>query len=397
MTPRGAPSLWSGVRGTARRGAASLVRGVRGLTASGTGRHTTEDRVHQSQVDRAAVALQVVRQIERREPTLPTAREPRDFLVRDRAIRRPDAAEDLHTMLPAPLRGAWEGSHPDLRRLSARVAADVIVRAKFDLGDQVKLRAAYGTVRRTVAVQPVRPNGTCGITNAVRAHEIVSRYAPGLIPTMTGHGELRSGLRYLTEDWIEGVPLGNSKRMAAKMPFILEGLGQVHEGYGLHTARASEVWPRGFGEQWQGVREAGLVSPEVGGWVADLLAADKRVRISWSHGDLVASNVLGTDDGVVLIDWEHSSERPLMHDAAKLHLFAADKDALLDMLLAEWGGQEVAGGYTPAEELAIVHARFLARAPVRMAELAGHKRQGVYARQVERQAGHVADVLARAS
>lgn len=395
MLARGAESRWSEVRGTAQRRAAPLVRRVRALTGPVKDRRPAEHRVHLSQLDRAAEALKVVRQIERREPVLPTAREPREFLVRDRAIRRPGVAPDLHTMLPAPLRGDWEPHLPDLRRLQARVAADVVVRAKFDLGEQVKLRAAYGAARQTLAVQPVRPNGTCGITNAVRAHEVVSRYAPGLIPTMTGHGQLRSGLRYLVEDWIEGDPLANSLRMAEKMSFILEGLSRVHQGYGMHSVRASEIWPRGFGEQWQGVREAGLVPADVGARVAELIAADKPLRVSWSHGDLVASNVLGTDDGVVIIDWEHSGERPVMHDAAKLHLFAADQDALLDMLLAEWGAQHASDGYTPAQELAVVHARFLSRAPVRMAELAGHKRQGVYARQVKRQADRIADVLAR--
>lgn len=393
MLPRGARSLWSDVSGTARRVVAPLVRRVRTLVRPGEGRHTPADRVHLSQVDRAAVALEVLRQIERREPALPTAREPREFLVRDRAVRRPGPPDDLRTMLPAPLRGEWDHTQPDLRRVTARVAADVIVRAKFDLGEQVKLRAAYGTQRRTVAVQPVRPNGTCGITNAVRAHEVVNRYAPGLVPVMRGHGEVGPGLRYLVEDWVDGVPVANSQRMAEKMSFILEGLDRVHEGYGVHTTRASEIWPAGFREQWQSVREAELVPVDVGDWVAGLLAADKLLRVSWSHGDLVASNVLGTDDGVVLIDWEHSGERPLMHDAAKLHLFAADKDALLGTLLVEWGGSEDSGGYTPAEELALVHARFLARAPVRMAELAGHKRQGVYARQVKRQVGRLADVL----
>nr|WP_281497026.1 phosphotransferase [Ornithinimicrobium sp. F0845] len=216
------------------------------------------------------------------------------------------------------------------------------------------------------------------------------------MPKLLGHGELGGGLRYLVERWVDGDPLTTRLRMAAHLPQIIEGLSRVHLGYGVHTRRVSEIWHRGFREQWQDVRDAELVPAEQGARVAELIAADKRLRLSWSHGDLVASNVLGTDDGVVIIDWEHAMERPVMHDAAKLHLFAAEKDPLLDLLLEEWGQPEASGGYSAAEELVIVHARFLSRAPVRMAELAGHKREGVYARQVARQADLLSDALERA-
>lgn len=355
------------------------------------------DPSHPSQADRAELALRVVREVEQQESTLPATHEPGELLVRDRAVRRPELAQELQSMLPVPLQGDWTDTSGGVRRTKAAVAADVVVLAKFDLYDQVKLRAAYGAVRRALAMQPVRANGTCGITNAVRAHEVVSRHAPGLMPTMTAHGELASGLRYLVEDLVEGAPLLNSRRMAEHLPAILEGLGRVHDGYGVCSVRVSQIWPHALADHWQSVREAGLVRPAVGQWVTDLLLDDRHVRVSWSHGDLVASNVLGTDDGVVLVDWEHSGERPLMHDAAKLHLFAADKHALLDQLLAEWAGHVSAGGYTPAEELALVHARFLSRAPVRLAELSGHRREPIYARQVERQASRLADLHARAT
>lgn len=69
------------------------------------------------------------------------------------------------------------------------------------------------------------------------------------------------------------------------------------------------------------------------------------------------------------------------------------QQALLPLLLAEWGHPLVHDGYTAAEELALVHAKFLMRAPVRMAELAGHRRSGVYARQVTTQAHLLEDVL----
>ena len=170
-------------------------------------------------------------------------------------------------------------------------------------------------------------------------------------------------------------------------------MDQVHRGYGIHTARPSALWRR-FAEQWQVVRDADLVPSEVGHRIAELIADDRRLRVSWSHGDLVASNIMATDHGVTIIDWEHATERPIMHDAAKLHQFTADKEPLLDLLMAEWGRKGGPGGYRPEEELALLHARFLCRAPSRMAELAGHRHSGLYARQVARQVDLLTQTLA---
>lgn len=345
--------------------------------------------------DRIAAALDIVRRIEEVEPTLPATAQARTFLNVDRVVQRQDLTPVLDQMVPAPLQGPWEPDGVGVRRLSAPMAADVVVLAKFDLGEQAKLRAGYGQSRRSLAVQPVRPNGTCGITNSVRAHEIVSRYAPHLIPTMLGHGEIDDGLRYLVEEWVDGQPLVTSQRLAEHAPQLLEGLSLVHEGYGVTSHSVTKAWGSSFDAQWQAVRDAEIVPGHVGEAVADLIRADRWVRVSWTHGDLVASNVMSTPGGSKIIDWEYAGERPLMTDAAKVHLFAADKEPLLDLLLAEWGQRLAHNGYSAAEELALVHAKSLTRAPARMAGLAGHTRSGVFASQVARQAGLLADVLAR--
>lgn len=117
----------------------------------------------------------------------------------DRAIRHAEAADFLQTMLPAPLRGDWDHGRSTVSSISAPAAADVIVLAKFDLSEQVKFRAAHGAAGTTVAVQPDRPGGGSGILAAVRSHEIVDRYAPGLIAPLLGHGSVGTGQRYLVE------------------------------------------------------------------------------------------------------------------------------------------------------------------------------------------------------
>lgn len=388
-----APSFGQRARHIVSRGLTSLAQGARRVRPT-TSQRADGDRVLQRQGDRVAAALSVMEHLEAAEPALPTTARSVEFLTLDRAVRRPEIPDRLRTMLPAPLRGEWDESQATVHRLSAPIAADVLVLAKFDLSEQVKFRAAYGTARCSVAVQPDRPNGTSGIVAAVRSHEIVHRYAPGLIPPMLGHGSVGPGQRYLVEHWVDGTPLTTSERMAAHLAQILEGMDQVHRGYGIHTARLSALWGR-FAAQWQAVRDAGLVSAEVADSVAELIAQDRRLRVSWSHGDLVASNIMATAEGVTIIDWEHATERPIMHDAAKLHQFTADKEPLLDLLLAEWGRTAATGGYRPAEELALLHARFLCRAPTRMAELAGHQRSGLYARQVTRQVDLLTQTLAR--
>lgn len=345
-----------------------------------------------SRADRVAEALDVVRRIEQMESALPATTDLATFHSLDRVVHRPLFDPALMTMMPKSLRKAW-AEEWDFEETSAAIAADVVVLAKFDLGVQVKLRAGYGEARRSLAVQPVGPDGISGVTNSVRAHAIVSRYAPDLMPKMLSHGELDNGPRYLVEEWIDGEPLMTSRRLAEHTAWLLEGLGRVHEGYGVTARPVTELWGVGFADQWRSVRAADLVPDHVGAAVAELIAADRRVRMSWAHGDLVASNVMSTPDGPKVIDWEHAGERPVMHDAAKLHLFAADKQLLLPLLLAEWEQQRSRDGYTAAEELALVHAKFLVRAPVRMAELAGHRRSGVYARQVTTQARLLEDVL----
>lgn len=385
------------VRARATAHARRTVRGLLDGLRRPREKVVESDPANHRRLSRVDAAMDVVQRVEEMDPELPETRATRDFLTVDRVARRPGAETFMDTMVPSPLQGAWVQDRPGVQQALFPVAADLVVLAKFDLGEQVKLRAGYGDPRRTLAVAPVRPNGTCPITNSVRAHEIVTRYAPGLIPRMLSHGELEEGLRYLVEEWVEGEPLTDSLRLAAHTPQILEGLGRVHEGYGIHGRSVSELWGGGFGEEWQAVRDAGLVPDGVGAAVAALIADNRRLRMSWSHGDLVASNVLSTPGGPVIIDWEHARERPVMHDAAKLHLFAADKEPLLGLLLSEWGDNLAEDGYTAAEELALMHAHFLSRAPARMVDLAGHRRSGVYTRQVTKQVALLGDVLGRIS
>lgn len=362
--------------------------------------HGSEDTAQPPQ-DRLAAALALVAEAEALEPALPAAPAPMDFWGKDRVARRPQMDPALTDLLPVRQRKDWSEDAPGVRTLQAPVAADLVVMAKFDINDEVKLRAGYGQERRTLAVQPPGKAGD-GIARAVQAHEVVSRHAPGLVPPLLGHGRLAGGLPYLVETWLEGEPLLTGARLAEAAPEILTGLAAVHRGHGITLVRLSQVWAQ-LRTRWTETMASGLVPEDLGRWVEQLVARDGTLRRSWVHGDLVASNAMRTDHGVVLIDWEYAQEAPIMNDGAKLHLFSAEPDRTLEQLLeafadpaAGYGGGAGAEAYRPVEELALAHASMISRYPQRRAALEGHPRAKVYDKQVRRQVDRLAQVHAAA-
>lgn len=344
------------------------------------------------QAARLDTALALVSAVETSGSPLPATRTPAELLALDRVARRPDLPSSLAHLVPPALRGSWEGRE-EVRRLRVPVAADAVVLAKFDLGPRVKLRAGYAASGLALAVQPGGADGTSGVTRAARSAEVVNRHAPGLAPTLRATGTLDGGYDWLVEDWVDGEPLVSDRRLAAHLDPLLERLGAVHRGHGIREARPSELWGDTFLQQWSTVREEGLVGNELGEAVARLVGADRSVRVSWTHGDLAASNVFLTGDDLVVIDWEHAAERPVMYDGARLHLFAADPPRTVDRLREVWGRGRSAVACTPEEELALLHARVVCHAPRRLARLAGHPRRAVYVRQLARQTGLLAGLL----
>lgn len=310
----------------------------------------------------------------------------------DRVLRRPDLPPLLTHLVPASLRGSWE-NRQDVRRLALPLAADAVVLAKLDLGARVKLRAGYASAGLGVAVHPAGRQGTSGATRAARSYGIISQHASGLAPVLRGVGELPGGYHYLAEDWVQGRPLVSGQRLADALEPLLAALTQIHAGYGVQLRRASELWPH-FPAQWGAVRDTGVVDDSLYTSLAALLGQDREVRVSWTHGDLAPSNIFTTAHGLVLIDWEQAGERPIMFDGARIHLFAAQPRRTQQLLTDVWDcDRTTAGGYHPSEELALLHARLLSDAPARLTRMTGHPRLDTYRRQLDRQAGLLADLL----
>lgn len=343
--------------------------------------------------DRLAAALDVVAQIEAGADVLPVVSGPVTFWGRGRVVRRPEVHPSVAGLVPRPERQGWAQDGPEIRELHAATAADLVVMAKFDVHERTKLRAAYGEEGLTLAAQPRSPTGVDGIARIVRAHDVVSRHAPHLMTAVLAHGRLPGGLPFVVERWLEGQPLSTAAQLSAAAPEILAGFADVHRGHGVTRVGLSSHWGPLPG-RWEQTCATGLVPEDLGAWVERLIARDATMRHSWVHGDLVASNVMRTPRGLVLIDWEHSQEAPIMNDAAKLHLFAADPSALLATVLDVYAdtGSPGAGAYTPAEELALAHAQLISHYPRRSTQLVGHPRAGVYDTQVRRQLERLAQV-----
>lgn len=344
---------------------------------------------------RVASSLRLLRKLERGERALPRARPARQFLTLDRAVLAADLARDASELVPRPLRGPLRAESEGVRRIRARVAADVITVAKFDLGEELKLRAHYVEQRLTIAVAPPAKSND-GVGNAVRAHEVISAFAPDLGPALVADGRTGRRSRYLVEEWVDGIPVLTATALAEGAADILAGLAQIHRGYGVHSMGLAQRWGQRFLDRWAATRASGVLPETLGERVSALIAEDRTLRVSWTHGDVVASNVLRTSEGkIVLVDWEHSREDVLIRDAAKVHLFSAAPEQTLEQVLDLHGHDPGPGAYSTAEELALAHAHLLSGYPTRRAALEGHPRAEVYERQARRQVELLERVLDR--
>lgn len=376
--------------GRARRAVGRLAARVASRREHGgadaPGRSARVDQGPALPEDRLQASLVVVAEAERQEPALPSTTEPVLLWTRDRVARRPELSALLADLVPPQLRSGWTEGSPEVTVASAPVAADLVVTAKFDIDGLPKLRAAYAQEMLTLAAQPANVhNGVDGIARTVAAHRVMEQHAPHLIPPLVAHGTLPVGLPYVVERWVPGTQVATGAGLAQAAPAILAGLADVHRGHGVGHRRVADLHDR-LGERWEQTRRTGIVPDDLGRWVSGLLERQATVRTSWVHGDLAASNVLRTDAGFVLLDWEHSHEGAIMHDAAKLHLFSSDPDATLAAALEAFrGAGATTSAHSSPEELALAHAQLISHYPERSARLAGHRRGPVYQRQIERQ------------
>lgn len=312
---------------------------------------------------RALAALAVV---ERRSPALPSSARWRQL----EAAGPVAYGVPPHTGLP---RGVVPEVAGERAPVSAPVTADAVVIGKFDRGRQARLRAFYADQELCVRVQAGsrHPGREHGVSRSVRAAQIVGEHRPGLLPAMLDHGTVLGGrTAYLVERVVEGrVPTG-AQEVAAAMSTVAAELGAVQRAVGISGERLSDVVNPAFRERWRAVVEDGHVPPKLAARVDRLVERDARLEVSFTHGDLVSSNVLQVEGRIVLIDWEYADIRPIAFDLAKMHVNAGPAGPALEILDSALGEQvgRASGSYSLAEQLTLAHVVVLSRLEARMAK-----------------------------
>lgn len=336
---------------------------------------------------RALAALAVV---ERRSPVLPSSRRWRDL----ETVGAVASGVPPHPGLPAgvvPVAGATTV-------VSAPVRADAVVIGKFDRGRQVRLRAFYADDGMVARVQAGSRHGReHGVSRSVRAAEIVGRHRPGLMPALLDHGTVFGGrTAYLVERTVTGRPPGSRASVAEAMAEVAAELGAVQRAVGITPTPLSGVVPAAFRARWRAVVEDGHVPAAVAAEVDRLIARDALLEVSFTHGDLVSSNVLRVEGRVVLIDWEYAGSRPVAFDLAKMHINAGPARPATDRLDAALKGRvgHDTGHYTLREQLALAHVVVLSRLEARMLRAREAQRLEPLRHQTRRRAAAVEELLA---
>ncbi|MEE6288979.1 phosphotransferase [Georgenia sp. MJ173] len=341
---------------------------------------------------RWAQALATLALVERRSTALTTAARWRQVVTAGPDAYLLPGAEALPPSL------APSGS-PTRRPLRAPVSADLVQLGKFDRGRQVRMRAFYGAAGISVRVQAASRDAAVrhGVARSVTAAQVVAAHRPDLMPRMVDHGTvLRGRTAYLTEETVTGRMPQDPAEVAVAMTGVARELGAVQRAVGITARPLGAVAHPRFAERWRAVVAGGHLSPALGAEVERLIARDARLEVSFTHGDLVSSNVFLDDDRIVLIDWEYAGEQPIAFDLAKMHINAGPAGPATDALdgaLEQTVGHD-RGHYTLVEQLALAHAVVLSRLEARLVRARQAGRLGPLERQTRKRALALRELLA---
>lgn len=335
--------------------------------------------------------------VEHRSSALPAALRWRSFEVSGATAYQPAARQPAAgTELPT---GIIPSDPPATTPVTAPVRADAVVIGKYDHGRQARMRGFYGEEQVSVRVQAGsrEPGRSHGVSRSVRAAELVAAHCPGLAPALRDHGSVFGGrTAYLVEQIVDGaVPVGKDGVLAA-LTAVARDLGSVQRAVGLEPRRLSSVLPADFPEHWQAVVEDGLVPPDSAAAVDRLVARDDNLDVSFTHGDLVATNILRVPGGVILVDWEFAGFAPVAFDLAKLHINAGPPGPAVDLLDRTLKGAvgHRRGHYTLAEQLLLGHVEVISRLERRMSKARRTRRVPQLQRQTRRRVRALGELLA---
>lgn len=296
-------------------------------------------------------ALTRVAAVERLSPLLQPRRVPGVWGIHGRwAVRRAHRRELPEVIRPGGAATGWA---------VAAVGAEAVQIGKFDVEEEVRLRAFYTRAGLSVRYQGGGRRRS-GIERTLAAFSQVQRHAPGLMPAVHDDGAAGGG-RYLVEESVFGTHPRSARALQDLAGAVAAGLRKLHEGYGVVEEPLSTVMGDRFAERWgQAVRTYGI-GADLDRRLRHLVDDDRRVEVSFGHGDLVGTNIMSLPERVMLIDWEYAGPIPIAFDVAKIHLHCADPDAAARILQDGLGrGDRHPSHYRFHEQLALAHARYIA-------------------------------------
>ena len=282
------------------------------------------------------------------------------------------------------------------------MSADVIELGKFDRPGHLRLRGFYTAAGLTVRVQPAKLTDPerDGIARCVAAARLIGAHRPDLMPRMLDHGTVARGrLGYLVEEAVAGTTPRGPRQVSAAMVRVATELFAIQQAIGIDSRRLSALAEPEFPARWRSVVAHGHVRDALGAQVERLIARDAMLEVSFTHGDLVSSNVLDTPRGPVLIDWEYAGEQPIVFDLAKMHVNAGAAGAAAERLAGVWGpaiGQRP-DHYSVLEQLALAHAVVLSRHEARAMRAQQAGRNAPLTRQTRRRAHALEELLSLAA
>lgn len=337
--------------------------------------------------ERWASALRRVSEIERKSTTLKTRLLPRKFTYSRRSAWATAAGL---AVLPQD----QQPELPGIGHIYARVKAESVLIGKFDVDEEVRLRAFYP--RQGLSIRYQTGGKSNGITRTVNAHKRVHPHAPELMPTIHEHGTILKGKgAYLIEDTVQGEPATTPLVQELITP-LTSRLHRVHQGVGTTSKPLHKIVGGFYSKRWNDfVEERENVDLRIHHAVRDLITRNALLEVSVTHGDLVNSNILVSKDDFVLVDWEFAAQKPIAFDMAKIIINVRDVETTLDEMHAGLGGTigESSGHYTFREQVALALVLTLSWYPNHAAKAATAGRMGALQRQTTKRLKAIQQLL----
>lgn len=296
--------------------------------------------------ERWVTALQRVAEIERKSSILKRRFRRQKFTFSRRSAWATPAGL---AVLPAD----QQPELPGLGHVHKRISAESLLIGKFDVETEVRLRAFYP--KNSLSVRYQTGGDRNGVIRTVKAHTLVHPHAPNLMPEVFEHGTIRDNTgAYLIETTMQGQPATRQQLQELISPLAAQ-LHHVHQGVGINSKSLVNVVGTGYQWRWKKFVRAIELEPRTDKAVQELIARNEQLEVSLTHGDLVGSNILVSDNDFVLVDWEFADFKPIAFDMAKLIINVSDVESTLEQIQRSFNGSVGAehSHYTLREQIAL--------------------------------------------